>query len=232
MLVMTICAISGYSLSQEQCYRKALALLSLPATPASFRDIQALLCICLTDPSVADVEEITVITAISHPLRRRIIDRLLLHGPTQVGTLARVFDAQVGSISHHLRMLQKADVVEHIDDPTGDRRTSWWQLAQRSFTWSTEFDSPADALLAREAQRANVRHHLDRLQRWDRASAQGDDGYGFSTDALAWATSEEIQELHTRLNALMDDWKTGIDREDGQERRPMFFFAHGFPTEV
>lgn len=177
------------------------------------------------------MEDIKVVTAISHPLRRRIIDRLLLHGPTQVGTLARTFEAQVGSISHHLRMLQKAGVVEQVDPPDGDRRASWWQLTRRSFTWSTDFDSPADALLAREAQRANVRSQLDRLQRWHRASSRTD-LEGFSTDSLAWATQDELADLHRRLNTLLDEWRAGIDREDGQQRMPVFFFAHGFPTEV
>ena len=178
------------------------------------------------------MEEISVITAISHPLRRRILDRLLLHGETQVGALARALDAQVGSISHHLRMLQRAGVVEQVDAPDGDRRTSWWRLARRSFTWSaSDFDSPADALIAREAQRANIRHQLDRLQRWHRVSLQSE-ATGFATDTLAWATQDELTALMDRLTALVDDWRAGIDRDDGQERMPVFFFAHGFPTEV
>lgn len=178
------------------------------------------------------MEKISVITAVHHPLRRRIIDHLQLHDATQVGTLARVFDAQVGSISHHLRMLQKAGVVEQVDDPTGDRRTSWWRLSRRTFTWSeSDFDSPADALLAREAQRANVRHQLELLQRWHRVSPDSD-VEGFATDALKWATPAELRDLGGRLTALLDEWGAGIDREDGQERLPVFFFAHGFPTEV
>ena len=42
----------------------------------------------------------------------------------------------------------------------------------------------------------------------------------------------ELRDLGQRLTALLDEWGTGIDREDGQERLPVFFFAHGFPTEV
>lgn len=178
------------------------------------------------------MEKISVITAISHPLRRRIVDRLLLHGASQVGTLARAFDAQVGSVSHHLRMLQRAGVVEQVDAPDGDRRSSWWRLARRSFSWSAaDFDSPADALLAREAQRANLRQQLERLQRWHRQSADSD-MEGFATDTLAWATQEELTGLMHRLTALLDDWRAGIDTDDGQQRVPVYFFAHGFPTDV
>lgn len=173
-----------------------------------------------------------MITAIAHPLRRRIVDRLLLHGASQVGALARAFDVQVGSVSHHLRMLQKAGVVEQVEPPDGDRRSSWWQLARRSFTWSDgDFDSPADVMIAREAQRANVRHQLQRLQQWHRAST-GSHAQGFSTDTLAWATPQELRDLHARVNAAVDEWKRGIDTGDGDERMPVFFFAHGFPTQV
>ena len=55
---------------------------------------------------------------------------------------------------------------------------------------------------------------------------------GFSTDALAWATSAELIELQNRVTQTIDEWRESIDREDGQERMPVFFFAHGFPTEV
>lgn len=182
---------------------------------------------------MADVEEISVITAVHHPVRRRIVDHLLLHEKAQVGALARALNAQVGSVSHHLRMLQRAGLVEQVEDPSGDRRTSWWRLIRHSLSWSSrDFDdSPADAYLAREAQRLNIRHQLERLQAWNRRSPSTD-VEAFATDALAWATPDELLELSSRLNAMLDDWRKSIDREDGQQRMPIFFFAHGFPTEV
>lgn len=179
------------------------------------------------------MEEISVLTAVHHPLRRRIIDHLYLHGNTQVGALARALDAQVGSISHHLRMLQRAGIVEQVDPPDGDRRSSWWHLVRKSLRWSTRdyADSAADAYLAREATRANIRHQIDRLQRWHRVSAQSE-VEGFSTDTLAWATAAELTALSEQLLAVLDQWRDGIDLSDGQERMPVYFFAHGFPTEV
>ncbi|WP_353111444.1 helix-turn-helix domain-containing protein [Microbacterium sp.] len=178
------------------------------------------------------MEQISVIAAVHHPLRRRIFDHLLVHGPCQVGAIARALDVQVGSISHHLRMLQRSEVVEHVDDPSGDRRTSWWRLRRRSFTWAeTDFASPADRLLAREAQRANIRHQIDLLQRWNRISRDSE-VEAFSTDSLKRATPAELADLGARLNALLDDWGAGIDEDDGQDRIPVFFFAHGFPADV
>lgn len=179
------------------------------------------------------MEEISVITAVHHPLRRRIVDHLKLHETAQVGALARALGAQVGSMSHHLRMLRRAGVVEQVEDPNGDRRTSWWRLTRTSLTWSSRdfADAPAEAYLAREAQRLNLRHQLERLQAWNRVSDRSD-VEAFSTDLLAWATADELADLQHRISATLDAWRADIDREDGQQRMPVFFFAYGFPTEV
>lgn len=180
------------------------------------------------------MEQIEVITAVHHPVRRRIVDFLSLHGPSQVTTLARALEQQVGSISHHLRMLERAGIIERADDPNGDRRTSWWQPVRRSFSWSVDdfSDSPADAMLAREAERVNISTQLQRLQAWHRGSARLPEWgrAAFSTDTLTWATPEELATLSAALNATIDAWRQGIDRADGADRRPVFVFAHGFPT--
>jgi DNA-binding transcriptional ArsR family regulator len=181
------------------------------------------------------VEDISVITAVHHPLRRRIYDYLLLYGTTQVTVLARSLDSQVGSISHHLRMLERAGVVERAADPTGDRRTSWWTVARRGLTWSTDdyADSPADALLAREAQRQGIRLQFERLQRWHRG--RNDPAYadydGYSSDTSAWASPEELQDLSNRLLRTLREWQEEIDPDDGRKRVPVYVFSHAFPVE-
>lgn len=175
-----------------------------------------------------------MITAVHHPLRRRIYDYLLLYGTSQVTALSRALDSQVGSISHHLRMLERAGVVERAPDPTGDKRTSWWAVARRGLSWSADdyADSPSDALLAREAQRQGIRLQFERLQRWHRS--RNDPAYagydGYSTDSITWASPGELQDLATRLLDTMRGWQESIDLDDGADRTPVFIFSHAFPT--
>lgn len=182
------------------------------------------------------MEDITAITALHHPLRRRIFDYLLLHGMSQVTTIARALELQVGSISHHLRMLERAGIVTRGDDPTGDRRTSWWLLARHSMTWSADdfSDSPASAVLAREAERQVIRMQLDRLQRWRRVQHEPRfaDFDAFSTELLAWASADELRDLAERVRLALADWHASIDLDDGAERVPMFFYSRSFPTEI
>lgn len=175
-----------------------------------------------------------MITAVHHPLRRRIYDHLLLYGTTQVTALSRALDSQVGSISHHLRMLERAGLVDRAPDPTGDKRTSWWTAIRRPLSWSTDdfADSPADALLAREAQRQGIRLQFERLQRWHRS--RNDPAYaaydGYSTDSTTWASPEELHDLSRRLRDTMREWQESIDLDDGTERTPVFLFSHAFPS--
>ena len=108
---------------------------------------------------------IEILRAVHHPTRRRMVEFLHLHGPSQVGTLARELGEQVGSISHHLRMLERAGVVAHVPELSTDGRTSWWRLELASLEWSVEdfADPAADRAQARAAERLNLDHQLGKL---------------------------------------------------------------------
>jgi len=180
------------------------------------------------------METIETLRAVHHPTRRRIIDHLYLHGPAQVGTLARDLEQQVGSISHHLRMLERAGIVAPAPELATDGRTSWWRLEQESLTWSVDdFADAAERMQAKAAQRLNVNHHLAKLSGWLRESEQADPAWrhaAFSSDALAIASPTELEELSEALRVVTREWRDRIDLDDGTERRPVFVFNHGFPT--
>lgn len=177
---------------------------------------------------------IGTLRAIHHPTRRRMIEHLYLLGPAQVGTLARDLGEQVGSISHHLRMLERAGIVEPAPELATDGRTSWWRLLSPSYSWSVEdFDSPAQQIEAKAAQRANLDHQLRKLGGWrreyDAAPAPWRQA-AFSTDFSALASPAQLEELGRRLVQTMKDWRAEVDRDDLQEREPVFIFMHGFRT--
>jgi DNA-binding transcriptional ArsR family regulator len=52
-----------------------------------------------------------VLTAISHPTRRAIIDRLA-KGPAGFLELARPFDTALNSVTKHLKLLERAGLIE------------------------------------------------------------------------------------------------------------------------
>jgi DNA-binding transcriptional ArsR family regulator len=184
--------------------------------------------------NVPDVTSIETLRAVHHPTRRRMVDYLYLHGPTQVGTLARELEQQVGSISHHLRMLERAGIVAAAPELATDGRTSWWRLEQESVTWSVDdFADAAERMQAKAAQRLNIDHHIAKLSAWIGESEQADPAWrhaAFSSDALGVASPTELAELSEALRVVTREWRERIDLDDGTERSPVFVFTHGFPT--
>jgi DNA-binding transcriptional ArsR family regulator len=179
---------------------------------------------------------IETLRAVHHPTRRRMVDFLYLHGPCQVGTLARELGEQVGSISHHLRMLEKAGVVTPAPELATDGRTSWWRLEQSSISWSVEdfADDAADRTQAKAAERLNIDHQLGKLAAWKREAERVDPAWrraAFSSDFIGLATPDELVALQESLTAVVRDWQAALPTDDGQVREPVFVFAHGFRSQ-
>jgi hypothetical protein len=95
-------------------------------------------------------------------------------------------------------------------------------------------DRPAEMMQARAAERLNLEHQLRRYVEWQRRSGV----YGarwrraaFSTDGLGHATADELERLSEMHRETVAAWRESIDREDGQEREPVYWFLRGFPVK-
>ena len=53
----------------------------------------------------------SVIAAMHHPLRRRLLDLLYIDGPATASRLAEATGELVGNVSHHLKVLASAGVI-------------------------------------------------------------------------------------------------------------------------
>ncbi|HEY4018151.1 MAG TPA: helix-turn-helix domain-containing protein, partial [Pseudonocardiaceae bacterium] len=83
-----------------------------------------------------------VLAAMAHPLRRRLLDVLKVYGPATVSALAEHTGQAVGNISHHMKVLSAAALVEQASELAHDRRERWWRLRTGSLSWSwQDFDN-------------------------------------------------------------------------------------------
>jgi hypothetical protein len=160
--------------------------------------------------------------------------------------MAATLGQQVGSISHHLKTLEKAGFVEPAPDLARDRRESWWRSVPREVTWSvTDFaDSPTDTLLAAAAERANLQHHNDKVLAWFSDREDYDVAWvdaAFATEHWAKANPDELADLAKRVYALFVAWgeeceasaeeeRSDDDADAAARRRSVFVFAHGNPS--
>tara|TARA_B100000315_G_scaffold61911_1_gene56206 strand:+ start:4626 stop:5024 length:399 start_codon:yes stop_codon:yes gene_type:complete len=92
--------------------------------------------------------------ALADPTRRAILARLSL-GEISVGELAEPFDISAPAISRHLKVLEKAELIERKTDaqwrrlklnPKGLKTAADWISHYRQF-WESQFDALADYLI-------------------------------------------------------------------------------------
>jgi DNA-binding transcriptional ArsR family regulator len=172
----------------------------------------------------------------SHPLRRRLLSLLKLDGPSTVSALAERTGQAVGNISHHVRVLATAGLIEEVPNLARDRRERWWRRTAATLRWSSS-DFAGDAAgeaVAFAAQSLNLDYQtslvrswatarLDELARWPQGP--------FSTDSWLRLSDGELASLGAELTAVITSWAQRSLPDDGEERGTVFVFARGVPGQ-
>jgi DNA-binding transcriptional ArsR family regulator len=175
----------------------------------------------------------SVIAAIHHPLRRRLIDLLGVDGPATASQLADRTGELVGNVSHHLKVLATAGVIEEAPELAKDRRERWWRSAHASYSWSVADagGEPAGELIATVSEERNVTYHADKVRRWFAMRSEFDEEWvrgAFSTDSWLKLTPDRLTELGGRMSDLIQEYFE--DPSDDPSALAVYVFAHGVPA--
>ena len=101
----------------------------------------------------------TVLTAISDPTRRAIIDRLA-RGPARVTDIAQPFDMSLNAVSKHIKVLEGAGLVRRMKhgrehtlelDAEPLQQVTTWVLRYEQF-WTERLDR-LEAFFAKQEQK-------------------------------------------------------------------------------
>ncbi|WP_328604727.1 helix-turn-helix domain-containing protein [Amycolatopsis sp. NBC_00345] len=186
----------------------------------------------MTEREVHEIRDSQVLAAMSHPLRRRLLDVLKLDGPATASVLAEKTGQAVGNVSHHLKVLAGASLVEEAPELARDRRERWWRRPSRVLAWSTaDFvgDPVADA-----AETLSLDRQFTLARTWvaslETEAEQWRDSW-FANETWARLSVAELAELNSRVIALFAEYSERDLPDDGVERRPAFLFARGFPAQ-
>jgi DNA-binding transcriptional ArsR family regulator len=191
----------------------------------------------VTEREVRQITDSRVLAAMAHPLRRRLMDVLKVHGPATVSTLAERTGQAVGNVSHHLRVLADGGLVEEAPQLARDRRERWWQLVSSTLRWSArDFgDDPAAVAVAHAAESLNLDRQVGLVRAWFAGSESCPGAWReqgpFSTDAWLHLTPGELTELAQQIISLINQWADREIPDDGQQREPVFVFARGVPGQ-
>jgi DNA-binding transcriptional ArsR family regulator len=190
----------------------------------------------MDDPeSIRTITDSRVLAAMSHPVRRRLLDALTVDGPSTVTMLAKRTGEAIGNVSYHIKTLTQAALVEDAPELARDRRETWWRVSAVSRRWSsTSFQSdPAASAIAEAAASLNLEHQVAKVRAWLAHGESADPAWvnaAFSTDTWLHLTSEELKALSEQIIALLAEWWNRESPDDGARREPVFVFARGIPA--
>jgi DNA-binding transcriptional ArsR family regulator len=185
---------------------------------------------------IRQISDSRVLAAIAHPLRRRLLTVLKLDGPATVSLLAERTGQGPGNISHHLRALAAADLIEEVPELARDRRERWWRRTAMTLRWSArDFDDdPAGEAIARATESLNLDFQTAQVRRWAEASSEEQARWPegpFSTDTWLRVTDDELAEFAAEMVALIKRWGDRPLPSDGRERGTVFAFARAVPGQ-
>jgi DNA-binding transcriptional ArsR family regulator len=181
------------------------------------------------------------VAALANPVRRRIIDLLSLDGPATVGALASATGERVGSISHHLKMLARAELVTEAPECARDGRESWWKVVPGGLSWSiVDFeDEPSGEVVADAAEHAQLQVCADRVQAWlSERPAYGRDWQQAAYSSTGWLrlTPAQLRELGDAMTKTVREFAERVaaaeaPADTGSDSRSVFLFTYAIPAE-
>ena len=152
------------------------------------------------------------VRALTHPLRIAILRALRSHGPATATALGRRLNESSGSMSYHLRQLEKHGFVEEVPD-SGDGRDRWWRPAfgGHKVEPARWVDDPEPRAIVGVYQQHVVANHHERAAAFVTQQSAGEWGREWvesadMSDFRLRLTPAQLMRLHQRMHALVESF--------------------------
>ncbi|GAA3242577.1 ArsR/SmtB family transcription factor [Nonomuraea helvata] len=142
--------------------------------------------------------------ALAHPMRRRMLTHLNIHGPATSTTLGELLGAKTGTTSYHLRQLEKYGFIEEIPERSSGRER-WWRRAPtpRDMRVPTPDQlPPEDRAVLAEFHRIGFEEDRALMERFP-AAYRADPDWAKGSRGLARMTKEELNAFYDEYVALL-----------------------------
>lgn len=151
-----------------------------------------------------------MLKAMSHPLRRRILELMHEDVPRRAADLAELVDAPANSVSFHLRQLAGAGLIVEAPEHARDRRDRVWMAAGSGYVVPTPAEpvEPEDELVLRafmDQEALDLHDVISRVTAWvpDWSSGREKRPRATIQTGLLELTDEDVRWLSDRLGELM-----------------------------
>ncbi len=184
------------------------------------------------DRSVRQIRDAKVLSALAQPVRGRLMDALAVYGPSTASLLSERTGEAVGNVSHHLKVLATAGLIEQAPELARDRRERWWRRASDVFRWQeSDFaDDDRDSMVQAAATSMTLEHHTALARAWQQGRAGDSDAWPtgpFMTGRWLRLTDGQLAALGAEMLDLLDRHERHPITDDAS---PVFVYALGFPA--
>ncbi|MGZ5400541.1 MAG: winged helix-turn-helix domain-containing protein [Nocardioides sp.] len=172
------------------------------------------------------VHDPTVLRALAHPVRNRILGELSAQGPLRAADLSQELGVPANQASFHLRQLAKYGLVEEAVGEGRDRRDRVWRLVDDG-----GLDLDLNAMEKQPGGSAAAAVFRSQSAGWAHALVDaafaGPKPEGLHrtiADHTVRLTNDEARELSAELNQVLQDW-VARGRGPDPERRTYSFLS-------
>ncbi|WP_350347029.1 helix-turn-helix domain-containing protein [Agromyces sp. G08B096] len=186
-------------------------------------------------PGVDHVLSATSLKSLAHPLRVRIYDELSAYGPLTASGLGERIGESSGSMSYHLRHLERAGLVREVAG-RGKGRERWWERTPGSIAVPDARTLPAGSAERLAARLVEDEWLRARELKYREFVAEGPQVFG--SEWLDIATSDtinlrltpsELAALVADLDAVFRAYSDRYRRTPSPGSRPVQIHLNAFP---
>jgi len=167
----------------------------------------------------------TLLRAIAHPARTRILGELDASGPLRAADIARELDIPANRASFHLRQLAKYGLIEEDPAAARDKRDRVWRLSPQAELYVDvgAVEAAPGGLAASKVFRRSAaawgRHVVDQAMSDDRTPGT----HRSTSEHSIKLTKEEAQELTTELTEVAERWAARTRGQDPSRRTYLLY---------
>ncbi|MDT0343148.1 ArsR/SmtB family transcription factor [Streptomyces litchfieldiae] len=176
------------------------------------------------------VSDPTALKALAHPLRQRILRHLGVSGPATSTTLAAALDENTGTLSYHLRRLERGGFIEDIPERAGGRER-WWRAVRGLDVRRPALEELTDGerAVVSTLDRMRMAEDLELARRYLANEAEPD-AFLRGSRSLSHLTREELDAFHDAYLELLARFSRGPE-DAAPSARPVALRWFGVSVE-
>ncbi|MGW0916920.1 ArsR/SmtB family transcription factor [Streptomyces sp. NPDC002784] len=176
------------------------------------------------------VDSPEVLKALAHPLRLRILRHLGAAGPATSTTLAAALGENTGTLSYHLRMLERSGLIEDIPERSTGRERWWRGVRGLDIRRPPQSElTEAERAMSAELDRMRMEEDVELARQFTAGQAESE-GWMRGSRSLIHLTKGELDAFHDDYLALLARYARGPE-DAPDDARPVLLRWFGLPAD-